>query len=322
MPRYILLILLFLPTLIANKTEWTFDNWKAWPGVNHYCGGHSQSPIDVQYDISQYDDRLRPLYLVNQYDKVKDNPQIINNGYTAVINIPHHYVLKNLAPGSEDYIVEQIHFHWGHHKDNVTGSEHLLNNESFPLEMHLVTYSSHFDNFDDASTNTRGLAVVAALFKVSDKPNVFLQPILDAFKRIRYKNDQDYLNKHVYLLSLFDKARMKRYFRYDGSLTMPNCYESIIWSVLAEPFPMTYEQLREFKSLHDGKRKPLINTYRPPQPLGTRKIFRSFRFENEPETGDSKKTKEEESSYYNHGSFKFINIKLIIILFHFLIIIK
>ena len=45
-----------------------------------------------------------------------------------------HFVLKHIAPESEDYIVEQIHFHWGD-TDNINGSEHLLEGLAYPLEV-------------------------------------------------------------------------------------------------------------------------------------------------------------------------------------------
>ena len=53
----------------------------------------------------------------------------------AQLNIKNHYVLKHVAPLSEDYKVEQIHFHWGHLHDNTSGSEHLLEGRSYPLEV-------------------------------------------------------------------------------------------------------------------------------------------------------------------------------------------
>ncbi len=40
-----------------------------------------------------------------------------------------------MTPANEDYIVEQVHFHWGNSNDNKTGSEHLLNGQSYPLEV-------------------------------------------------------------------------------------------------------------------------------------------------------------------------------------------
>jgi hypothetical protein len=45
------------------------------------------------------------------------------------------YVLKNVTPESDDYYVEQIHFHWGPVNNNVQGSEHLREGRSYPLEV-------------------------------------------------------------------------------------------------------------------------------------------------------------------------------------------
>ncbi len=53
----------------------------------------------------------------------------------AQLSLRNQYILKNVAPESEDYKVEQVHFHWGHSNDNTNGSEHLLEGRSYPLEV-------------------------------------------------------------------------------------------------------------------------------------------------------------------------------------------
>jgi len=99
------------------------------------------------------------------------------------LSLKNQYLFKNVAPGSEDYKVEQLHFHWGHSNDNINGSEHLHEGQSYPLEvnirnlsyhfyflfffkMHIVSYSSWYSSLGDAMTNTRGLAVVGIFFEV------------------------------------------------------------------------------------------------------------------------------------------------------------
>lgn len=51
------------------------------------------------------------------------------------LNLKSSYVLKQVAPWSEDYNVEQLHFHWSHHHDNVNGSEHTVEGQHYPLEV-------------------------------------------------------------------------------------------------------------------------------------------------------------------------------------------
>ena len=45
------------------------------------------------------------------------------------------YIVKHIAPCSEDYIVAQLYFHWGHSTNNTDGSEHLLEGRAYPLEV-------------------------------------------------------------------------------------------------------------------------------------------------------------------------------------------
>jgi carbonic anhydrase len=109
---------------------------------------------------------------------------------------------------------------------------------------------------------------------------------------------------------------MGRYYRYDGSLTTPPCYESVIWSVLLEPLKLSLYQLHAFRYLHDDKAKLIENTYRPVRPLGTRILFRSFQSENIHED-----TKPRMKLAENNGQYLINNMKLIIILISLLIIV-
>lgn len=34
-----------------------------------------------------------------------------------------------------------------------------------------------------------------------------------------------------------------KYYRYNGSLTTPGCYESVIWTVFREKLPISYDQV-------------------------------------------------------------------------------
>lgn len=63
----------------------------------------------------------------------------------AQLNLQNHYLLKNVAPASEDYKVAQIHFHWGHARDDMNGSEHLYEGHSYPLEVSKRINFAHFN---------------------------------------------------------------------------------------------------------------------------------------------------------------------------------
>lgn len=55
--------------------------------------------------------------------------------FTVQVNLRNRYLLKHLAPGSEDYKVEQVHFHWGQLHNTHNGSEHLREGKAYPLEV-------------------------------------------------------------------------------------------------------------------------------------------------------------------------------------------
>jgi hypothetical protein len=91
------------------------------------------------------------FYLHADYFIFIDLTQLTNNGHTgqlylfisiknfslslAQLHINGIYIVKNIAPCSGDFIVEQVHFHWGHSNNNTNGSEHLLETQSYPLEV-------------------------------------------------------------------------------------------------------------------------------------------------------------------------------------------
>lgn len=68
--------------------------------------------------------------------------------------------------GDSVYVFEQLHFHWGENDDE--GSEDLINNHSFPMEMHAVFYKENYKSMAEALKHDDGLTVLAYLYEVSD----------------------------------------------------------------------------------------------------------------------------------------------------------
>jgi hypothetical protein len=50
-------------------------------------------------------------------------PVLLTAKWAHKEDTPYHWS----APSSEEYVFEQLHFHWG--QDDHSGSEHMLNNE-------------------------------------------------------------------------------------------------------------------------------------------------------------------------------------------------
>ena len=114
------------------------------------------------------------------------------------------------------------------------------------------------------------------IFQLSDEPNEYLEPIINATRYIRHRDEYHPISNEFRLIPLIGEGGIRRYYRYDGSLTTPPCYESVIWTILQEPLKISPEQLYTFRSLHENRYKLMQNTYRLVHPLGARKLLRSF----------------------------------------------
>jgi carbonic anhydrase len=68
------------------------------------------------------------------------------------------------GPLNGTYIFEQLHFHWG--ENDREGSEDLINNHSFAMELHAVFYKDRYGSLSDAIHYSDGLAVLAYFFEV------------------------------------------------------------------------------------------------------------------------------------------------------------
>lgn len=56
------------------------------------------------------------------------------------------------------YVLDNIHFHWH--------SEHTIDHDTFPLEGHFVHYNSKYVSVKEAAKDSKGIAVLAVLYKV------------------------------------------------------------------------------------------------------------------------------------------------------------
>lgn len=200
----------------------------------HYemCGsGQAQSPIDLT--TSNLADLQNIAFA---YGETAVN--ILNNGHTIQVD---QIQGSQITIGTDTYQLAQFHFH--------APSEHTINGQHFPIEMHLVHKNAAGD-----------LAVVGVLIAEGSENSGFA-PVWAHLPE--EENGITATGATVQLASLLPADQTV--FRYSGSLTTPPCSEGVIWSVMQTPVEMSAEQIAAFTEIIEGNNRPV-------QPLNVRTL--------------------------------------------------
>ncbi|XP_077467739.1 carbonic anhydrase 4b [Stigmatopora argus] len=234
------------------------------------CNGRSQSPVNIVTRKVLPDQRLAPFHFLGYRHAFHGN--LSNNGHTVQLDLPAGMQIKggNLSTA---YTALQLHFHWG--KDGGPGSEHTIDGELYPMEMHIVHIKEGYDSLSQAASDPEGLAVLAIFFQESNSANKKLEPLLKALKRIPRPSNKTIVHGISLQMFLPPHGHLRDYFRYHGSLTTPDCAQSVVWTVLENAVPLSRQQLSTFSQLRFSDGRPMANTFRAVQPLNGRRVYRS-----------------------------------------------
>ncbi|KAJ8670730.1 hypothetical protein QAD02_001989 [Eretmocerus hayati] len=251
-----------------------------WAKDFHTCFGKHQSPINIEeHDVENVSLPLlqfRGLDLPRQFF-------LKNNGHTALIhsskNSEPAYMTGGPLNGS--YIFEQLHFHWG--ENDREGSEDLINNHSFAMELHAVFYKDEYGSVDNAYLYSDGLAVLAFFFEtdVNNQENLMFGPVVEAVPKIETVENEIQLSDTLRLEHLLNPAapphdRMQNYFTYNGSLTTPPCSEIVTWIDFKDPVYLSHAQVAAFRNIKSSEGTKLTHNFRPVQPLSDRRVLHNM----------------------------------------------
>ncbi len=224
----------------CKEVHWTHHqgeegpaNWKNLCDGFSDCGGKAQSPINIDTNHIVNGVESKPIKV--QYARSKVS--IVNNGHTVQFNVSKG---NNAILDDKEYKLLQFHYH--------SPSEHMIDGQHFPLEVHFVHQHSDSD-----------YAVIGVIFKEGSE-NVLLQKYLDFFPKSKGQYNSE---EEIDLESLLPMD--KSYYRYNGSLTTPPCSEVVNWYVLRTPITASKEQIEKFSSILKGN-------YRPVQPINDRVV--------------------------------------------------
>lgn len=242
-----------------------------WSEANSDCGGSSQSPINIVTRKTLPDERLTPFKFTG-YDHAFRG-QLKNNGHSVKVEVKHDATVR--GGGLEGvYKAVQFHLHWG--TNGGPGSEHTIDGEQYPMELHIVHMKDKYTSLGDALKDPTGVAVLGFFYEAATATNKNYDPFVAALQSVTNKDATKDLTHPISLHQLIlNEANMTSYYRYNGSLTTPGCTEAVIWTVFENPIPLHKAQLSAFSSLKFADGKKMVGTFRPVQPLNGRQVFRS-----------------------------------------------
>lgn len=248
------------------KEPWSYrlENGPEFWGYDYpQCKGKFQSPIAISSRDAIYDPLLAKLVMLN-YDIPVDGATIENTGRTVQIT-PTDDVERAVLVKKSKFKLELLHFHWG--DKYYRGSEHIINGIQYALEMHLVH-----------RTADGQVAVVAVLFQEQSEKNEELQKIISYLPKVMFNGTRSELTSKLNLGKLLP-PKPTSFYRYQGSLTTPECDEGVRWFVLTYPLPVGKKQMAEFRKVYATKKSQaswkckMSNNFRPIQPLNNRKVY-------------------------------------------------
>lgn len=225
------------PLVAEENTQetWDYENTDWQEIKDSDCNTAVQSPVDINPE-----DAVPARLPEIQYEYQPFQMIIVDNGHTIQGSGTED---SHITVGEKRYQFKQFHFH--------SPSEHTVNGNAYPLEMHLV----------HQEVGTTNLAVVG-LFVEEGTGNGLLDSIFTRIPSEEKVEEQTDLT--VNLSDVIPPAQT--YYTYVGSLTTPPCTVGVDWILFTEPIQASAEQIALFG-------EPYQNTARPVQPLDNRRVY-------------------------------------------------
>ena len=233
----------------AHEKHWAYEDgsdeagpsqWGELAGDEACSAGQRQSPIALA--TSGEGAALAGAGPQDAFAYKPSKISLVNNGHTVQETYESG---SSLSEGGVTYSLAQFHFH--------SPSEHTLDGQSFPLEIHLV----HTDSAGKP-------ALVVGLLVKEGRDNAALDTVFASLPKASGDKGEP-AGATVDAAALLPADRS--HFAYDGSLTTPPCTEGIRWRVMRQSIEMSAAQIQAYRSLPH-----LMQTNRPIQPANGRAV--------------------------------------------------
>jgi len=231
----------------AAPVEWSYsadtgpDHWGRMVPTCQSGASSSQSPINI--DPASLVPESPPTAGAVTLNYLPTLFEVENTGHT-IEAVPNDLHANSITIDDKTYYLQQFHLH--------TPSEHMISNQAFPMELHLVNKSI------DGATAVLGVplasgtenAALAELFTKMPATETDEQSMVSLDGKI---NPTDVIPPGSAIA------------QYSGSLTTPPCTEPVIWSVFLTPSTVSADQIANLQRIFP-------DNHRPTQPLNDRVI--------------------------------------------------
>ncbi|XP_013869345.1 carbonic anhydrase isoform X2 [Austrofundulus limnaeus] len=268
----------------VSEHHWCYDShcyysppqWSEMP--DSYCGGQSQSPINIDTHSVVMDNTLGSFTFKN-FDKGAIN-YITNTGHTVECVLKDNMVEVSGGGLKHAYSTLQLHFHWGTKAANSEGSEHTVDSHRYPMELHIVSKRKDL-TLKEALQTSDGLAVLGFFIEDSQSSKRItsssgvsssdMRPwtkLTSYFSAIQNISSQVKVTDVISIDDLLGSVNRDSYYRYSGSLTTPSCNEAVVWTVFKDTVKLDHNLMMMFP-----KYTTFQDIYRPIQSVNNRKIY-------------------------------------------------
>ncbi|KAA8586793.1 carbonic anhydrase IV c [Etheostoma spectabile] len=275
----------YLPTLLSFLSQctaqWCYQSQYScddtcsdpirWAAQFPSCGGLRQSPINIVTSKVHVNSALPPFEFIGHTNTI--NITVKNKGHSAHFTLPQSVRLTGGAlPGQ--YRAAQFHFHWG--GDGRPGSEHTIDGERFPMELHIVHIKEPYSCLAEAEHDMAGIALLAFLFEEASDDHPHLDAVIAALGRVQ-NNGSSTVIPNFRLSDIIPSAEdLHSYYRYVGSMTTPGCEQAVAWTLFHRTLSISSRQLYAIaQQCRFWTGKPMTDIFRPTQPLDGRVVYQS-----------------------------------------------
>ncbi|XP_077061917.1 carbonic anhydrase 4-like [Siphateles boraxobius] len=260
-----------------HKPTCNFTTWSQ--TAPQSCSGSGQSPINIVTGSVQGNPNLTSFNFTG-FDDNSTFMSINNSGESVVVSLGEGKMTVQGGDLPGVYNTKQFHLHWGNGSLSP-GSEHTVDGKQYPMELHIVNIHSKYNGSLPAAlaaNDSTALAALSFLIEGTNEQNKTKSwDILTSFlSRIPYSGNatSDIMNQ-ITMDSLLEGVNRTKYYRYQGSITTPNCNEVVIWTVFKDPIKVSQDLINRFSNTTFFKSSPLVlmtNNFRGVQPLNGRVV--------------------------------------------------